>query len=71
LISTSGAEDTAQIDENGMYQDVNVMEIDSDSTDPEKKNKNKNAKADINHFFELVKHIKGDKRGWRRCKSCV
>jgi heme-binding NEAT domain protein len=43
----SGADNTAQTNENGMYQDVNVMDIDSDSTDPKMKKKNKNAKADI------------------------
>jgi hypothetical protein len=71
LILNSGADDTAQTDENGMYRDVNVMDISSDSTDPELKKKNKNAKADIDHFFEPVKHVKGDKRGRRRCKSCM
>jgi hypothetical protein len=68
-----GTQDTAQTDENGMYRDVNVIDIDddSDSPDPEKKNKNRNATADIDHFFEPVKHFKGDKRGRRQCKSCM
>ena len=61
------------MDENGMYQDVIVLEIDSDSTDPKNKNKNKNKnpKADIEHFFEPAKHVKGDKKGWQLCKTCV
>ncbi|KIL57983.1 hypothetical protein M378DRAFT_15854 [Amanita muscaria Koide BX008] len=62
----NSAQDNAQTDEHGMYQDVNVMEIDSDSPDPSKKNKNKNAKADIDHFFQPIVHIKGEKRGQRR-----
>jgi hypothetical protein len=70
LILNSGIDDT-QTDENGMYRDVNIMDIDSDSTDPETKKKNKNAKADIDHFFGPVKHVKGDKCGRRRCKSCM
>lgn len=71
LILHSGAGDTAQTDKNGMYRDVEVMEIDSDSPDADMKSKNKNAKADINHFFEPVKHFKGDRRGRRQCKSCM
>lgn len=54
-----------------MYQDVNVIDIDSDSPKPEKRNKNKDATADINHFFEPVKHYKSKKCGWWQCKSCM
>jgi hypothetical protein len=53
-----------------MYEDVVVLDIDSDSTDPENKNK-KNPKADIEHFFEPAKHVKGDKKGRRLCKTCA
>lgn len=72
-ILLSGAGDTAQTDEHGMYRDVSVMDIDSDSEspDPAKKNKNKNPKADIDHFFEPIKRLNGDKCGRRRCKSCM
>jgi hypothetical protein len=58
-------------DKDGMYQDVVVLDIDSDLTDPENKNKNKNPKADIDHFFEPAKHVKGDKKGRRLCKTCL
>jgi hypothetical protein len=59
-------------DEDGMYQDVIVLDIDSDSADPENKNKNKNKNptADIEHFFKPAKHVKGDKKGRRLCKTC-
>jgi hypothetical protein len=72
-LSVHDAGETASTDENGMYQDVIVLDIDSDSTDPENnnKNKNKNPKADTKHFFEPAKHIKGDKKGRRLCKTCA
>lgn len=53
-----------------MYWDADVMEIDSDSPDTGKIN-NKNATAGIDHFFDPVKHVKGDKCGWCRCISCM
>jgi hypothetical protein len=55
-----------------MYQDVNVVDVNSDSEpNLEKKNKNKNSKADIEHFFTPIKHIKGDKQGRHLCKTCA
>ena len=58
------------MDETGMYQDVVVLDINFNSTDPESKNKNKeNPKANIQCFFEPAKHIKGDKKGQRLCKT--
>lgn len=68
-IQPSGAGDTAQMDEHEMYCDVNIMEIDSNSesqADPAKKNKNKDPMADIDHFFNPVKHLNGDKH--RQCQ---
>lgn len=65
------AGETALVDEDGMYRDVVVLDIDSDSTDPENKNKNKNPTADIEHFFTPTKHVKGDKKGRRQCKTCA
>ena len=74
-IQPSGTGDTAQTDwdEHGMYRDVNVMDIHSSSDwpDPAKKNKNKNPTTDADHFFHPVKHLNGDKRGRRRCRSCM
>ena len=70
-IPIADASDAPQTDENGMYKDVNVMDIDSDTpSDTTKKNK-KNLTADLNQFFEAVRHMNGDKRGWRRCKLCA
>ena len=66
----SGVGDAAPTDNDGLYQDVAVMEIDSDSSDSEKRNKNKNPKADIDQFFDPVRHMKGDKHGRRQCKTC-
>ena len=52
-----------------MYNNVNVMEIDSDSSSETKKLKNKkNQTADLDRFFEQVRHMKGDKRVQRQCK---
>ena len=60
-----------ETDENGMYKDVNVMEIGSDDqSNPQPKNK-KNPTTDIEQFFKPAKHVKGDKRGWRQCKACT
>jgi hypothetical protein len=57
-------------DENGMYIDVDVLDIDTDApSDSEKKKKNPT--ADIDQFFEAIGRIKGEKRGRRRCKSCA
>ncbi|KAI0296900.1 hypothetical protein BC826DRAFT_967926 [Russula brevipes] len=64
------AGETASTDKNGMYEDVVVLDIDSDSTDPENKNK-RNPKADIEHFFEPAKLVKGDKKGRQLCKTCA
>lgn len=54
-----------------MYKDVNIMEISSDDqSDSQPKNK-RNPTADIEQFFEPARHVKGDKRGRRRCKACA
>jgi hypothetical protein len=64
--------DVPQIDGNGMYNDVNVMEIDTDTPSETEKTKNKkNHMADLEQFFEPARHMKGDKRGRRRCKICA
>jgi hypothetical protein len=48
------------------------MEIDSDSPSETEKLKNKkNQTADLDRFFEQVRHMKGDKRARRRCKICA
>ena len=62
---------TPQTDENGMYKDVNVMDIDSDTPSNTMKKNKKNLTADLNQFFEAVKHMNGDKCGWCQCKLCV
>ena len=70
-IPIADANDTPQTEENGMYKDVNVMDIDSDTpSDTTKKNK-KNPTADLNQFFEAVQHMNGDKRGRCQCKLCA
>src|SRR5271156_2680397 len=56
-----------------MHHDVHVMDIEdseSESQGAECPN-NKNPTADVDEFFEKVPHQKGDKKGGRRCKSCV
>jgi hypothetical protein len=63
--------DPTEVDENGMYKDVHVMEITSgDESDDKPKNK-RNPTADIDKFFEPTKHIKGEKRGRRQCRACA
>jgi hypothetical protein len=60
-----------QTDENGMYKDVNVIDINSDTpNDTVKKNK-KNLTADLDQFFKAVWHIKNDKHGQCQCKLCT
>ncbi|KAI9441048.1 hypothetical protein F5148DRAFT_1154045 [Russula earlei] len=64
--------DAPQTNENGLYNNVNIMGIDSDTpteTDTSKNKKNK--KADLDQFFEQVRHMKGDKHGWHQCKICT
>ena len=58
-------------DENGMYKDVDVLEIDSNVPSGSEKQKKKNPTADIDHFFKASVRIKGDKRGRRLCVSCA
>jgi hypothetical protein len=59
-----------ETDENGMYKDVDVLEIDSDMpSDSEKKKKNPT--ADIEHFFEALARLKGDTGRRRRCRPCA
>ena len=56
-----------------MHRDVHVMDIEeseSESQETQRPNK-KNPTADVDEFFEKVPHQKGDKKGRRRCKSCV
>jgi hypothetical protein len=69
---TSG--ESNAIDENGMYKDVEVMEISSGEKSeiegPGAKNK-KNPTADIDQFFDSGTFVKGEKRGRRRCKACA
>lgn len=72
-IPITDTNDAPQTDENGMYKDVNVIDIDSDTPsdrDTVKKNK-KNPTADLDHFFEAAQRAKGDKRGRRQCKLCA
>jgi hypothetical protein len=54
-----------------MYNDVNVIDIDSDTPSDTMKKNRKNPTADLDQFFEAVRHMKGDKRGRRRCKLCM
>ena len=63
--------DAPQTDGNGIYKDVNVMDIDSDTPSNTVPKNKKNPTEDINQFFEAVQHMKGDKCGWRRCKLCA
>ena len=70
-IPIADASDTPQTDENGMYKDVNVMDIDSDTPSDTTKKTQKNPTADLDQFFEAVRHMNGDKRGRRRCKLCA
>jgi len=66
-------EDT--MDENGMLNDVVVLELsDNDSKDKPKNGikipKNKNPTANIEEFWEPVPCHKGDARACRRCLCC-
>ena len=68
---TSGESDTAEMDGDGMYKVVNVMEISSsDESKPESMNK-RDPTADIDQFFEPPQYSKGDKQGRRQCKACM
>jgi hypothetical protein len=69
-IPIADASEAPQTDENGIYKDVNVMDIDSDtpSNTMKKNNLKKNPTADLNQFFEAVRHMNGDKRGRCQCK---
>jgi hypothetical protein len=53
-----------------MYQDVEVMSIDSDASSGPGKKIKKNATADLDKFFKPAGHLPGDKQGWRRCILC-
>ena len=60
LTTLSGSSrNVPEIDENGMYKDVNVLELDSNAPSSSEKKK-KNLTADIEHFFEALAHLKGD-----------
>jgi hypothetical protein len=48
------------VDETGLYKDVNVINIDSDSDDS--KSKNKDPKHDLNKFFDAPQRIKGQSK---------
>lgn len=54
-----------------MHRDVHVTEIfdDNDDTSPDTLNK-KAPTADVDHFFEKVPLVEGEKKGCRRCLSC-
>jgi hypothetical protein len=69
-ITESDASNTPQTDENGMYKDVNVMDISDMPSNTMKKNR-KNPTADLDQFFKAVQHIKGDKHGQHQCKLCA
>ena len=63
------------VDENGMIDDVVVLELsDDDSEDKPKAGikimKNKNPTADIEEFWEPVPHRKGDATARHRCLCC-
>ena len=63
------------VDENGMLDDVVVLELsDDDSEDKPKAGikipKNKNPTADIEEFWVPVPHRKGDATARRRCLCC-
>jgi hypothetical protein len=68
--TTSGTE----MDTDGMYKDIDVMEISSgDESGPELKNK-RNPTADIDNFFDPARYTKGskgDKQGRRQCRACA
>ncbi|KAI9432041.1 hypothetical protein F5148DRAFT_1155043, partial [Russula earlei] len=56
--------DAPQTNENGMYNNVNIMGIDSDTPTETNTSKNKkNQKADLDQFFKPVRYMKGDKSG--------
>jgi hypothetical protein len=65
-----GTSHPPETDENRMYKDVNIMEISSDDQS-DSRPKKRNPTADIEQFFEPSTHVKGDRRGRRRCKACA
>ncbi|KAI9452818.1 hypothetical protein F5148DRAFT_1152108 [Russula earlei] len=70
--SSENTHDAPQTNENGMYNDVNIMGIDSNTpTETDTSKNKKNQKADLEQFFDLVRHMKGDKCGQRQCKICA
>ena len=62
-----------ECNKDGMHHDVHVMEIENNESDSQatKRSNKKNPTADVEEFFEKVPHQKGDKKGRRRCISCM
>ena len=62
-----------ECNKDSMHHDVHVMEIENDESDSQatKRPNKKNPTADVEEFFEKVPHQKGDKKGRRRCISCM
>ena len=63
------------VDENGMLDDVVVLELSDDNGEDKPKPgikipKNKNPTADIEEFWEPVPRCKGDATARRRCLCC-
>ena len=54
-----------------MYKDVDIMQISSDDQSDSRPKNKRNPTADIEQFFEPARHVKGGKRGRRRCKACA
>ena len=60
------------LDDSGMHKDVRVMDIDdSDAEGAPSRRKKVFPTADIDAFFVKVPHLKGDKRGRRKCNLCA
>jgi len=69
---TSGVLDNSQVGNNGMYKDVNIIEIDSNS-EPKKKNAKLEATLNIDEFspnFCKPNGTNGDKKARCECRIC-
>ena len=67
--------DDSQMDAEGMYKDVRVLEISDDENDGKKsKNRRSEATKDIEEFFPVYHKPNGsknEKKGRRECKTCL